>query len=236
MFNRLLIAAAATAASAVTMHGQGCAVPPAGLSAWFTSDEPMFNTQVRPPGIGRSALRFDGVSRFFEFPKDTPGFLVGSGDFSVEFWVRTTEKKRTRNLIDFRSFTPKGYLMFMRAGEVGMQVVDEADLSQSVATGFSVADGRWHHVVGVAKRLPPQPAAIYVDGVKRGQNGRSVPITNIDHDTPMWLARHHKNGYINRDNIFFAGDLDEVSVYRRALAPAEVAALHRAGGKGKCRK
>jgi len=218
------------------IHAQACAPPPRDLSAWFTFDEPIFQSATRVPGIVGRALRFDGKSSFAEIPASTPGLNPGEDDFSVEAWVRTTDKGGVRNIVDKRSRHPKGWLLYSRTGNPGFQVVYGVEITDTIAVKYPIADGRWHHIVGVAKRLPPQAPQLYVDGQLRGSAARNTTLANIDNDAPLWLGRHHANAYIPRDNIYFAGDVDELSFYRRALSPAEVAALHRAGRAGKCRK
>jgi hypothetical protein len=215
---------------------QTCAPPPRNLSAWFTFDEPIFRRATRIPGIVGRALRFDGKSTFFEIPAQTPGLNGGEENFSVEVWVRTPKRGNIRNIADKRSTDPRGWLIYIRKGAAGFQVVNGAELTDSVADKYPIDDGKWHHIVGVARRLPQQPPQVFVDGQLRAQNGRKITLANIDNDAPLWLARHHANNYIRRDDIFFEGDIDELSFYRRALDPAEVAALFRAGRAGKCRK
>lgn len=217
------------------LQAQTCAPPPPGLAAWLTSDEPAF-AKLRVPGLVGNALRFDGTSRYAELPVSTAGLKVGEGDFSVELWMRTSDSARIRNMVDFRDATPRGYLVYLHHGTAGFQVAAGSHISDAVAASYPVADGKWHHVVGVVKRLPPQPPRVYVDGASRAQSGRNVPLSNLDHETPLWLGRHHRNAIVSRENIYFDGELDEVTVYRRALTGAEVAALHKAGRAGKCRK
>lgn len=227
---------AASIFTAVAALGQPCAPRNSALSAWFTFDEPLFAKAKRVPGISGSALHFDGTASYFEFPAKTEGFKVGDKDFTVELWLRTTETRRTRNVVEFRNDLPKGYLIFVRAGRIGFQVADGDLLSNSIAENYPIADNRWHHVAGVVKRLPPQAPQIYIDGQPRAQNGSNVTLSNLDHDAPLWLARHRRNGYVPRDNAYFAGDVDELSVYRRALTGTEIRSLYAAGSKGKCRK
>jgi len=53
---------------------------------------------------------------------------------------------------------------------------------------------------------------------------------------PLWIARHRSNSIVPRDDIYCPGDIDELTVYRRALAASEAAALYKAGRAGKCRQ
>lgn len=218
------------------LFAQACVPPPKNLSAWLTFDEPMFNKAERVPGMVGNAVHLDGKSSFIEIPASTPGLNAGEDNFSVEAWIRTTRTLGLRNIIDKRSYIPAGWLIYLRKGSPGFQVVFGAELTDSVADNYPIADGKWHHVVGVAKRLPQQPPMLYVDGQLRSKIGRNITLANINNTAPVWIGRHHANNYIKREDIFFDGDVDELSFYKRALAPAEIAALYRAGRAGKCRK
>lgn len=221
--------------SAVAL-AQPCAPAPKNLSAWFTFDEPMFRAANHVPGMVGQALRFDGKTEFFEIPAATPGLNGGEENFSVELWVKTTNSKSIRNIVDKRDMDARGWLIYIRSGNAGFQILNGPEITDSIATSINIADGRWHHIVGVAKRLPPQAPMVFVDGQLRAQAGRNITLGSIDNHAPVWIARHHANPYVKRDNIFFDGDVDELSFYRRALTPAEIAALYKAGRAGKCRK
>jgi hypothetical protein len=41
--------------------------------------------------------------------------------------------------------------------------------------------------------------------------------------------------YVDRENIYFQGDIDELTFYRRALTAAQIRSIFRAGAHGKCR-
>ena len=90
-------------------------------------------------------------------------------------------------------------------------------------------------MAGVVKRLPPRPAAIFVDGVRQSTKyTEDVTLTNLDVPQPLWLGRHHANGYVDREDIYFQGDIDELTFYRRALTVQEIQSIYRAGAHGKC--
>jgi hypothetical protein len=91
-------------------------------------------------------------------------------------------------------------------------------------------------VAGVAKRLPLGSLEIYVDGVKQpDESAHWTPLANLDVPPPLWLGRHHANRLVPRENIFFEGEMDELSFYHRALTAAEIQSIFRAGSRGKCR-
>jgi len=230
--------------AAVALNGEGCATAPPGMTGWLKFDEPMFRAKsphapdVIPGKVG-SALRFDGNGQFFELPPGTKGWDPGTGDFSVELWVRTTET-RTLNIVDKRSHDPWGWVIFVWKGELHFQVPTPAGHDNTVhrAAGpnprYKIADGKWHHVAGVARRLPPGKFQVYVDGVLRGESLQNTTLRNITVAAPMWLARHHANAEAETDEKYFPGGIDEMSFYTRALAPSEIQAIYRAGSQGKC--
>jgi hypothetical protein len=216
----------------------GCAAAPPGISAWFTFDEPLFrqpgeHRPQRVPGLVGSALRFNGIDQYFEVPASTPGLDVGEDDFSIELWIRTNQSVGTPSVVDKRGRQPIGYLIFIYKGRPALQLAD-GSRGRGPFGEISIADRSWHHVAGVVRRLPPQPAAIFVDGVFQKYNQAEAVLTNLDVPQPLWLGRHHANGYVDREDIYFQGDIDELTFYRRALAEKEIRSIFRAGAHGKC--
>jgi hypothetical protein len=217
-----------------------CAPPPPDLSAWFTFDEDLFRQagEHRPDrvrGLVGTALRFNGKDQYFEIPAATAGLDAGEEDFTIELWIRTKDSVHTRNLVDKRDNHPVGYLIFLYKGHPGFQV-DDGRVDGVVARSQNIADSRWRHVAGVAKRLPLGSPEIYVDGEKQPDKGDHwTPLANLDVPSPLWLGRHHANRAVDRENIFFEGEMDELSFYHRALTAAEIQSIFRAGSHGKCR-
>jgi hypothetical protein len=221
--------------AALPLVGQPCLPAPRGLTAQFTFDGPRPPASLLTPSKVGQALRLNGTDQFWEIPLSTRGLDFGAEDFTIEGWLRTKETRSARNIIDKRDTAPVGYLVFVQNGQLGFQLTNGADRSDTIARGKPINDGNWHHFAVVAQRLPPQPAHIYVDGVEVPSRGRALPTEAIDTpQIPLWFGRHHRNVIVDRENMFFAGDIDEVAFYRRPLTVAEVRALFRAGSAGKC--
>jgi len=219
-----------------------CVPPPPGLSAWFTFNEPLFrqpgeHRPQRVPGRVGSALKFNGKDQYFEFPASTQGVNMGEDDFTIELWVRTTDSQYSCSLVDKRDSGPLGYQIYLYRGHPGVYLADGDRQERVYARSVIIADNRWRHIAGVVKRLPPQPLELYIDGVKQVDDGGTTraPLVNLDVPAPLWLGRHHANRYVQRDNIYFEGEIDELSFYHRALAAAEIRSIYRAGSRGKCR-
>lgn len=215
-----------------------CASVPA-PAVWFTFDEPLFDAKAQhsPPrtaGIVGRALRFDGKAHYWEAPRGMRGLDVGEGNFTIELWIRTELQAGSVNVVDKRSPLPLGYLIFLYRGFPGFQIAN-GDHNSYYSRTKSIADGRWHHIAGVARRLPPTPFQLYIDGVLDPAPSNNVPLANLDVADALWLGRHHKNGRVTRDDIYFKGDVDELAIFHRALTASEVQAIHRAGAAGKCK-
>jgi sialidase-1 len=73
-------------------------------------------------------------------------------------------------------------------------------------------DGRWHHVAGVLGRTG---LTLYVDGVARVMDPTARPLIYVARD--LWVGRRELGATNN-----FQGGIDDVRVYRRALAAQEI--------------
>lgn len=60
-------------------------------------------------------------------------------------------------------------------------------------------------------------------------------LGDLDVPTPLWLGRHHANRLVKSNDLYFNGEMDELSFYHRALTAAEIRAIFRAGTAGKCK-
>jgi len=81
-----------------------------------------------------------------------------------------------------------------------------------------LTDTAWHHVAAVRQG---KRAILYVDGQEKARKTADVFGTDVNCDEPLCLG--HVGGWGK-----FAGKLDEVRLYSRALPPAEIAARHKA--------
>jgi Concanavalin A-like lectin/glucanases superfamily len=80
--------------------------------------------------------------------------------------------------------------------------------------------GRWHHIVAT---YDGSMSTLYVDGVVA--NAAADARNQLDKDVPLYLGQNTPTGG------YWAGSIDEVAIYSRALAAADVA-RHFASGLG----
>jgi len=247
--------------SCAMLQVTGCVTPPANMTAWWPLDETSGTTandlagvanngtHVNGPtptsGIVAGALRFDGVNDHVRVP-DHAELDVGTGDFTLDAWVRTTAAQGVVVLVDKRSGpTPLGYSLFLGNGRLGFQMANGVGSSTCAATptpGVScvnygsptstlVADGQWHHVAAVVDRANATSGVrLYVDGV---QVFSGAPLGgNLDNASDLYMGvRTPGQG----GGGVFPGDLDEGELIKRALTLQEIQALFQARSAGKCK-
>lgn len=236
-----------------------CLPAPWGLSAWWPLDETSGNqsadvaghhdgTQVDGPapvtGMVAGALSFDGVDDHVEVPDPPYGLDVGTGDFSIDFWIKTTENAGVATVIDKREdpASALGYSVFLFNGNVGLQLADGNGASNcssnptgSACTNYVssafVATGQWELVAITVDRDDPNGLLFYLNGQPVGTaNNPTIRPGSLDNAAPLLIAGHSFNG-----GGSFAGELDEIEIFLRELEDVEVEALFDAGVAGKCK-
>ena len=90
----------------------------------------------------------------------------------------------------------------------------------------TVVTGVWYHVAGVRG---PDYVKLYKDGQLEVQT--NVYFPQDYGNTPLYFGTSGQSYYDRKMH----GDLDEVSLYNRALSAEEIAALYLAGAAGKCK-
>jgi hypothetical protein len=151
-----------------------------------------------------------------------------SAALSVELWLRTSDTSRDATafsyavlgsdneleLRDYRNFT------IIRGGV-------------RVATGVSANDGAWHQIV-LSWRASDGQTQLYKDGnlAYSGTLAAGNPIVRSGGAVVLGQDQDSVGGGFQSSQAFL-GEMDEVSLYDRALTPAEVAA-HYAAADSSC--
>ena len=135
-------------------------------------------------------------------PFQTPAAL------SLSAWVRLPTSNIYRAIVDVRDAAGDGYNLYVSDGSKGFLRIN----GDTVLGSKTVADGQWHHLVGV---YDGSLLRLYVDGVLDGTTLGSS--TSIDVAAPLRLGRNFAGG-----GFSFNGRLDTVTVYDRSLSEIEV--------------
>jgi|GEM_PF-961717 len=212
---------------------------PAGAVSWWGADNntldlvssnhgSLQNGAGFTAGQVRQAFNFNGVNANVTIADSQS--LRFTGAFSVELWMRSPGYQNNLAALITkgddswrlqRDFTGRSVL-FSISGvtHAPLPGFNSIDLP---ATNVIVDDGNWHHVAAV---YSGSTKSIYIDGVQ----AISVPCTGTPavSSFPVMIGQNSQTG-----GRAFNGQLDEVTLYNRALTPGEVQSIFTAGSSGK---
>jgi len=173
-------------------------------------------------GFGQ-ALELDGVSQYVEVPYDPVIDAVADG-FSIAAWINPTAVDDRRPIVS-RELTPdvtRGFEFAIKNGEVlAFQLVNEGGVNKTqIDSDFTPDVNKWTHVVGTYD--PKDGAEFFVDGKSIGVAKDFTGTVGIG-ATPLNIGAYiwDPNGY----QTYFAGMIDELGIWSRALSPAEIIPL-----------
>lgn len=196
------------------------------------------------PGKHGMAYLFDGSSNFVRINEGDA--LWPSASFSVEAWVKTTSTSGGQLVMKYQcagSCPAPSYayysLRFDTSGNPIFEFRSDASATAAIITDttHNIADGNWHHLVGV-RDVPGQKAVLYLDGAVAGMltvTGDNLgAMTNTDSETDFVTLGAGTVGGTQNPTTHLAGALDEVAFYKSALTAAQVAAIY-AAPEGVCK-
>lgn len=237
----------------LTMRGLGhadCLPTPSGLVGWWPGDGNASNVlgtnngtlqggaTANVPGLVGSAFNFDGTNNFVEIP-NAP--ILQPTNLTIEAWIQFTgldsagtgPAAGVQNIIfkqNTQSSSFEGY-------DLGKTRVSGSDYFRFIVSSGSgqtatirsstiISTGIWYHVAAVRG---PNFTQLYVNGALERQT--NVAFAQSYGTQPLYFGTTGQSYWDRR----FKGDLDEVTIYNRALDSNEIAAVYAAGAAGKCK-
>ncbi len=165
-------------------------------------------------GIAGSGLRFDGNSRVRVERTDALRF---TRRMTATAWIRSDHPEGAI-CVQHRS-GPNGCFVFsISRGRFFFGASPRPHLSDPIA------DGEWHHVVGVYDSSAGR-VAHYIDGELVASFEEKLPLPNKQFGTRVGNESSHR--------WYFRGTIDEVALIPRALSPREVNSLFERGRAGR---
>jgi len=223
-----------------------CVPAPSGLVDWWTGDGNAFdiaggdngipqNGATYEPGIVGQAFSFDGLSQYMYVPET--GLTSVTNNFTMEFWVNPgaslavtpetnsgTSGTCCQRYVIFPSQSPNDSAgAGVSVGINGISVFELADFYMPSLLVYQAPILGWTHVAVVYQNKQP---TLYVNGqcVRTGQTSSRSSVY------PSAEFGGNPSGY-----GYFAGLLDQVAVFNRALSATEVQAIFNAAGAGMCK-
>lgn len=159
-------------------------------------------------GYVGQGLQLDGVNDHVTV-SDAPALGFGTGDFTMEAWVRSNSTGANQAIFDKRK-VGSGFEFFKRT--TGLLAFFGEGCGLAVEAG-NVTDGVWHHVAAVRSG---GVVSLYLDGMVVGSGACADDFTNT-----AGLALGCNSPTVGCVEAF-NGDLDEMTLYKTALTPAAI--------------
>jgi hypothetical protein len=217
-----------------------CVSPPDDIRAWWPGDGdtrdivggldgvPAGGVLSFGPGLVDRSFQFDGDD-YLTLP-DSPLWAFGSEDVTIELWVQSGHSGRMYALSLEPAFGVRNLDFDFNDEDlsVGLWVYWNSTGQSRVTAGAPGAytDGSWHHV---ALTRDGTLVTLYVDGIA-ADSATYVGAFDFSGSVQNYLGAAARG-----PSALWRGALDEVTVYGRALAPAEIQSIFDAGSAGKCK-
>jgi len=178
-----------------------------GNPGWTTGINPLSGG-----AIGGGALDLDRTKSNYVDCGDTSSLTMGTSDFSVETWMKTSDTGNYRGVVGKGEWTPvdDGYGIALASGNIRLVL----GVNKIFGNVSGYTDGNWHHVIVVADR--DANGYIYVDSVEEYSGSISAQSsTDLNNTKNFQIGYMSGTGYLD-------STIDEVRVYNRALSAEEV--------------
>jgi len=226
-----------------------CAPDPVGLVSWFpldgnlsdvagTSAATLQGAATYSPGEVAQGLQFDGSSTSIRIAASQPLDLGQGPGLTVEMWIKPSDVSYQQPLAEWNDGNGNIQSLFW------ISVAANGGGSGSLFASLADSSGGYHSVssdTGVLVSNVFQHVALTYDKANGVlclfSNGQIVKETVVGTFNPLTSADLYlglRPSGTAAGNRYF-GTMDEVSIYSRALQPAEVMSIFQAGSQGKCR-
>jgi hypothetical protein len=173
-------------------------------------------------GVTGSAVRLDGKGSYVELGLAQQFNFGAAAPFTIAGWVATEPNGVICSFRALRSPFPVIEISVRQGHLAGWVRDDTSGFGGAKLTGGAVNDGKWHHVALL--RQADGTIELFLDGASqgtaRGANSGGPITTDL---RALGCDRVLMNQ--GKPAGHLAGAFDELSVYSRPLAPAEISAL-----------
>ena len=188
------------------------------------------------PGKVDQAFSFDGVNGEVSIAH-TSALNFGPNDsFSVDAWLKPSTSvlgtSRAAVSLTYVCSAEAINLSLLTDGRIDFGIRDSNNMSVDVTSPVSIVDGQWHHVTGV-RDVGSHTVKFYLDGSLVDSLPDTTTGTFTRADAQDRIGSIAVACPTNR--YLWAGQIDEVEVFNRALSTSEVQAIYTAGSAGKCK-
>ena len=221
----------ASGGTAETTYGLQINAPasmPAGLLAWYRGEsnavDELGQHNGTPnggisyvPGYNGAAFKFDGNNGYVDLGNWSPGTR-----WTVEAWVNPSLIQGGRRAIVSGFQECQDWGIAMQDGQIVATARQPGGCSFNLLSGIFAQPGTWYHI---AETVNGTNAVVYVNG---------TPLaTNVVDPNYLATPKGARIGGSVCCGEYFAGLVDEVAIFNRALEASEISAVYAAGVAGR---
>jgi hypothetical protein len=215
-------------------------------SGVLVSDSVGFDDGTAIGGMTREASKvgsfsggFDGIDDYVDVGNSNLLSFTENGSdlpFSISSWVKLANNTSQGAIIsrwNAAVVDARQWILYPNSkagGSIELLFVDEAGAAESMSkwtVGGVLSVNTWHHLtVTYNGNASSSGINFYVDGVLQAVGGTTdVPgyVTMTPNSQDVYIGKWRNVG---PTDVFFAGQLDDLRVYNRALTPTEVQKLY----------
>jgi|GEM_PF-3238199 len=173
----------------------------------------------------KNAAVFDGQKSVKV--SDSSTINLGTGDFTISCWFKTSSTKNNNPLIDKRVYSNSkqvGYHMMVYFGKGILFQMGDSNKGyyNYIYNGTTnLNDGKWHHVTVAVDRDNSKGVKIYVDGELKYSGNATYRQGNINNSKDLLIGGDYFDTSKN-----FEGSIDDVKLYSRALTEDDIKKVH----------
>jgi len=182
------------------------------------------------------AIVLDGTSAYVQAANLVESSVTA---YSLAMWFQTTSTAQQVLFANRGVTVTSGKSLTLEMGQMGHSghlqwLLDQDGWGIGVESTSTYADGSWHHVVATWTAPANTPVAysqfaLYVDGAAIGTSNFTINCNCGGVDSPLSGAQGAQIGTSSAWSIFFAGSLDELGAWNRALDASDVTELYNGG-------
>ncbi len=170
-----------------------------------------------------SALQFDAVDDYVQMTSTTS--LQPVSAFTVSAWVNTTSPGAVNSIINKYGVIGRNYRFYVFANVATFEIIGNGG-TDSVSSVTTIATSTWTHVAAVFDGSVPG-IYIYINGKLDASNltGISTSVTASTRATCIGVQNGGTTA-CSTNSLRFAGNMDDVRAFNRALSAQEVRLLY----------
>ena len=248
--NKLLLTALLLAAGFTMGWAQTPVLLPTNCVAWWRAEGnandsvganngALMNGATSAAGKVGQGFSFDGADDFVEVPTATDLNLASGQGWAMEGWIKPEALTGTQFLAhkgsDISGVNPY-WGIYLSPDVLRFEMTPSSGINTYttvISSGVLLA-GQWQHVAVVVDAVggPISGYHLYINGSDAGISYSHQGIAGgVSTAEPLRLGT--AKAFAGNLVLFFKGQMDEPSIYNRALSAAEIAAIYAAGSAGK---